>query len=114
MRSVILTGWKEISRYLRYGVRTVQRWEERERVPVRRVTGSPHSPVVADSEELDEWILRRSRIPEGAPQDLIANLRRARELQIEIQETRKDLILRSQRLKEQIAEFRGKKETKIS
>ena len=57
---MILTGWKEIAKYLRYGVRTVQRWD-REGLPVTRINQSRRSPVVADSEELDGWILRSSR-----------------------------------------------------
>ena len=64
--AVILTGWKEISKHLRYGIRTVQRWE-RNGLPVRRVNGTPRNPVLADSEELDAWILHRIKIPQSAP-----------------------------------------------
>ena len=90
---MILTGWKEISAYLRYGVRTVQRWE-RNGLPVTRVTNSLRSPVVADSEALEAWVLHRSRNQPGAPQSLVENLRRARELQREVTKNRKELHLR--------------------
>ena len=75
---MILAGWKEISQHLRYGVRTVQRWE-REGLPVKRVRNSPPSPVVADSEQLDSWILHR-RLPPGAPPNLVASRQRMREM----------------------------------
>ena len=34
-----LDSWKEIAAYLRRDVRTVQRWEERESLPVHRLQG---------------------------------------------------------------------------
>jgi hypothetical protein len=105
---MILTGWKEISKHLRYGLRTVQRWEHLG-LPVRRVNNTPRSPVVADSEELDAWILHRSRIPTEAPQSLANNLRRALELQRELQQNRKEFGDRVQHFRQQLAEFREKR-----
>ena len=87
---VILTGWKEISKHLRFGVRTVQRWE-RKGLPVKRVNKSPRSPVVADSEELDAWILHRIQLPTGTSRKLADNLQRAKELQRKAQEIEKEL-----------------------
>lgn len=49
-----LSGWKEISTYLRRGVRTVQRWEILG-LPVHRIKGGRRSPVIAFAEELDAW-----------------------------------------------------------
>ena len=105
---MILTGWKEISKHLRYGVRTVQRWE-RNGMPVKRVSNSPRSPVVADSEELDAWILHRNRLPPGAPRKLAENLQHLRELRHEIRE----LQARLQSLRKQLAELRAKKQRMI-
>ena len=105
---MILTGWKEISNHLRYGVRTVQRWEL-EGLPVKRVRNSPRSPVVADSEEVDAWILHRGRVPPGVPQTLVDNLRRARELRLEIEQRRKELQQRVQTFRKEMAEFRAKR-----
>ena len=100
---MILTGWKEIAQYLRYGVRTVQRWQ-RNGLPVKRVNNSPRSPVVADTEELEGWILHRMQLPSGASRELRENLQRTRELRREVQESRKELRARMDALRKTIAE----------
>jgi len=105
---MILTGWKEISNHLRYGVRTLQRWE-RKGLPVRRVNQSPRSPVVADSDELDAWILHRRKLPPGVPDRLLYSLERARELQREMQNSQKELQCRLTTLRKELAEFRAKR-----
>lgn len=110
---MILTGWKEIAKHLRYGVRTVQRWEGKG-LPVKHVNDGPRSPVVADSEELDAWILRRSSIPPEAPKDLTENLRRARELQLQINQSRKELAERVQVFRKGIAELRANRMKRLS
>jgi hypothetical protein len=52
----ILTGWKEISSHLRYGVRTVQRWELIG-LPIHRLKSVTRGgAVVAFAEELDAWM----------------------------------------------------------
>lgn len=107
MFTVILTGWKEISKYLRYGIRTVQRWE-RNGLPVKRVNKTPRSPVVADSEELDAWILHRVELPPGAPRKTAQNLQRAKELRAKAQGIRKELQSRLEILKTTLAESRAK------
>jgi hypothetical protein len=55
----ILQSWKEISDYLRRGVRTVQRWERDYGLPVRRPGGQLHGSVFALALELDEWTRSR-------------------------------------------------------
>jgi hypothetical protein len=50
----VLTGWKEISTYLRLSVRTAQRYESIG-LPVRRIGVGPRRPVIAFAEELDAW-----------------------------------------------------------
>jgi hypothetical protein len=104
---MVLSGWKEISRHLRYGVRTLQRWE-RTGLPVRRINNGPRSPVVADSEELDAWILHR-KLPRGVPKTLLDNLERARELRSEVQQNRKELEHRLETLRKELAELRAKR-----
>ena len=104
---MILTGWKEIATHLRYGMRTVQRWE-RNGLPVKRVNHSPRSPVVADAEELDAWILHRVHLPPGASRERTDNLQRARELRRQSQEMRKELRARMDVLKKTLAEARAK------
>src|SRR5215470_16935151 len=54
----LLSGWKEIADNLHTGVRTAQRWE-RFGLPVRRVSESGCSPVVAISEEIEQWARKR-------------------------------------------------------
>jgi len=54
----LLSGWKEIAEHLHLNVRTAQRWE-RLGLPVRRVSDSPCSPVVAIPDELELWARTR-------------------------------------------------------
>ena len=107
MAPVILTGWKEIAKHLRYGVRTAQRWE-RNGLPVKRISNSPRSPVVGDCDELDAWILHRIQLPPGAPRKLAENRQRARELCREAKEIKKELQARMDVLKKTLTESRAK------
>jgi TolB-like protein len=50
-----LDSWKEISGYLRRGVRTVQRWEKERGLPVHRLNAEAAQAVFAYRSELDEW-----------------------------------------------------------
>lgn len=54
----VLSGWKEIAEHLHTGVRTAQRWEQLG-LPVRRVSPSSCSPVVAICDELELWTRQR-------------------------------------------------------
>lgn len=56
-----LESWKEISGHLRKSVRTIQRWERRAGLPVRRVRVGGKSVVFAYRTELDQWWTHRSR-----------------------------------------------------
>jgi hypothetical protein len=53
-RVAILQGWKEIADHLHVTTRTAQRWEHFS-LPVRRVSTSPCSSVVATSEDINHW-----------------------------------------------------------
>ena len=55
-----LDSWKEIASYLKRDVTTVQRWEKREGMPVRRHVHDKGGSVYALTEELDDWIRSRS------------------------------------------------------
>ncbi|NOT28126.1 MAG: hypothetical protein HOP16_18750 [Acidobacteria bacterium] len=50
-----LDGWKEIAGYLGRTVRTVQRWERTEGLPIRRHRHADLASVYADPTELDRW-----------------------------------------------------------
>jgi hypothetical protein len=60
-----LDSWKEIAVYLGRGVRTVQRWEREEALPVRRHAHSRQASVYAFRSEIDHW--RRGREQAPAP-----------------------------------------------
>ncbi len=50
-----LGSWKEIAVYLSRDVRTVQRWERRERMPIHRHVHDKRGSVYALTSELDAW-----------------------------------------------------------
>ncbi|MFZ0593207.1 MAG: DPP IV N-terminal domain-containing protein [Bryobacteraceae bacterium] len=50
-----LDSWKEIAAYLKKGVRTVQRWEQSNGLPVHRLELDRRGSVYAYKNELDEW-----------------------------------------------------------
>jgi hypothetical protein len=58
-----LNSWKEIAAYLNRDVRTVQRWEKTERLPVHRHAHEKQSSVYALQSELDAWLAERSASP---------------------------------------------------
>lgn len=55
-----LDSWKEIAAYLGKAVRTVQRWESAEGLPVRRLNQDRPGSVFAYKAELDDWWQRQS------------------------------------------------------
>lgn len=61
-----LDSWKEIADYLGREVRTVQRWEKTENLPVHRHEHQKKSTVYAYAGELDDW--RRKRQPKDDPE----------------------------------------------
>ena len=56
-----LDSWKEIACYLKRGVRTVQRWEQANGLPVYRLDVDRRGTVYAYKQELDAWWDRRRR-----------------------------------------------------
>jgi hypothetical protein len=55
-----LESWKEIAAYLNRGVRTVQRWERTEALPVYRHHHDKRGTVYAFRHEIDAWRESRS------------------------------------------------------
>jgi len=55
-----LRGWKQIAAYLHRDVRTVQRWERSEHLPVHRQLHLKLGTVHAVRAELDEWLGNRT------------------------------------------------------
>jgi hypothetical protein len=65
-----LESWKEIGSYLGREVRTAQRWEKREGLPVHRHVHAKASSVWAFRHEIDAWLHSRTRAAsEPAPKE---------------------------------------------
>jgi hypothetical protein len=62
-----LDSWKEIASYLGRGLRTVQRWEREEGLPVHRLGHAKRGSVYADPAELIAWWKSRQLAPTPAP-----------------------------------------------
>jgi hypothetical protein len=61
----ILNGWKEIAECLHRTSRSARRWEQLG-LPVRRISQSSRSPVVAFPNEIEAWV-RRNRLRGWGP-----------------------------------------------
>src|SRR6516164_362831 len=62
-----LDSWKEIAAFLRRDVRTVQRWEKKEGLPVYRHQHEKLGSVYAFSPELAEWLNTRQPASANVP-----------------------------------------------
>jgi hypothetical protein len=70
-----LDSWKEIAVYLDREVRTVQRWEKREHLPVHRHLHRKMGSIFAFKHEIDSWRRSRSLSPVPyAPQNGMTEL----------------------------------------
>jgi TolB-like protein/predicted Zn-dependent protease len=62
-----LDSWKDIAVYLKRDISTVQRWEQREKMPVHRHLHDSRGSVYAFRSELDVWLeTRRTRLKQDA------------------------------------------------
>jgi hypothetical protein len=68
-----LDSWKEIAVYLGREVRTAQRWEKREGLPVKRHVHAKASSVYAFKQEVDAWLNSR----DWAANELVPNADRS-------------------------------------
>ena len=64
-----LESWGEIAAYLRREIRTVQRWERYQGLPVRRLVIGKLGSVYAYRSELDKWYRERQPQPENGEED---------------------------------------------
>jgi tetratricopeptide (TPR) repeat protein len=62
-----LDGWKEIAVHFGRTVRTIQRWERDQGLPVRRLVHASGASVYAIASELEEW--RRQHSPQASTAD---------------------------------------------
>src|SRR3954470_1016595 len=58
-----LRGWKQIAAHVHRDVRTVQRWERDEHLPVHRQMHRKSGSVHAVRAELDAWLAQRTALP---------------------------------------------------
>jgi hypothetical protein len=59
-RPEVLSGWKEIASYLGKAIRTVQRYERGQALPIHRPAGKSRGAVFATKPELDTWVTASS------------------------------------------------------
>lgn len=71
-RQVRLESWKDIAAHLQRDVRTVQRWEKAEGLPVHRHMHGERGTVYAYTDELDQWWARRGPQPNGHGSAVVA------------------------------------------
>ena len=64
---VRLESWKEVAAYLHRTVRTVQRWEREQGLPVHRLKHNRLASIYAYPEELDRWWEARRLVLEATP-----------------------------------------------
>src|SRR5258708_19651053 len=64
-----LESWGEIAAYLRREIRTVQRWERYQGLPVRRLQIGKLGSVYAYRSELDKWYRERQPHAENGEED---------------------------------------------
>lgn len=102
--SHVLMGWKDIAKYLNMGVRTVQRYECEQELPVRRPAGGPTGAVIATRGELDQWLGQRPKrrgsserkpspgMPDARLESLDVGIMRMRQLRTVMTQRRADLM----------------------
>ena len=100
----VLNGWKEVANYLHSSVRSVQRWEQVSKLPIRRVNGSRRSAIFAFAAELDTW-LRHPSLKNGVGSDEFGLLPKAellisesKRLRMELRQRRVELHVAVNRL----------------
>ena len=72
-------SWKQIASYLHTSVRTVQRWEKTEGLPVRRHEHARQDTVYAYKDEVDRWREGRERKPSTSETAWEAELKSVRD-----------------------------------
>ena len=71
-KPAVLRGWKQIAAHLHRDIRTVQRWERLEQLPVHRQLHLKLGTVHALQPELDQWLAQRSSTPKPGEVSSIA------------------------------------------
>lgn len=93
-----LDSWKEIAAYLNRNVRTVQRWEKTEGLPIHRHGHERGSSVTACKREIDRWQKKRLRASDGIT---------AKQKELELLIERLRTVLLMERMREALAILLG-------
>lgn len=59
--ATVMRSWKEIAHYMGACVKTVQRWEQAYKFPIRRLRASKGVEVFALRDEVDRWIVSKAQ-----------------------------------------------------
>lgn len=95
--NTVLNSWKEIAGYLGRGVRTVQRWQKSEELPVHRIGSGRRAPVFAFPAEIDLWLHELHNRPD--------QVSRATALRTDSRRIRKDTQVLIRRLHAEVAKL---------
>lgn len=104
---MILSGWKDVAKYLGCGVRTAQRWEIKG-MPVLRPTHGKRSHVLVDSSQLDSWLHEGASHREG-PAERLDTVQRTRKLRDELQLLTKELNQTAEALRREITGLKARR-----
>jgi hypothetical protein len=105
-----LDSWKEIAVFLRCGVRTVQRWEKTEGLPVHRHVHMKRGTIYALCSELEAWLRRRdgSRKSMSTPLHPFDRLRSLTSQQLALAADLQSLLQQNADMRTQILERRSR------
>src|SRR5437879_11205818 len=69
----LLNSWKDVAAYLGKTTRTAQRWERDLGLPIHRPVNKPAGVILADTDEIDAWIIARRMHSSGATTPVALN-----------------------------------------
>ena len=104
---MLLNGWKEISNHVKRGVRTAQRWERDLGFPVQRLGEGARAPVIANSEDVDQWLVHWGK-GTGGPKDSILLLKIAEARRSALHKRVDELMTRRAELLQASSEIRNR------
>ena len=98
MMPKVLESWKDIAKFLNRGVRTVQRWEQQEHLPVYRIGTGSRSPVFAFEPELTAWLRGRTTKRRATSSPLPGNAPRLLQISSQLKDQHRALVEKHKRL----------------
>jgi phage terminase Nu1 subunit (DNA packaging protein) len=108
---MLLSGWKDIARYLGSGVRSAQRWEDKG-LPIVRPLQGRRSRVFAETAQVDTWIKHLDRNGNSAP--TVSEIERTKRLVADLTKERADMKSRVLELGRQLHTLRTRAQSKVT